>query len=162
MVGFQLCFTVPCTVLSPFGKLGKRSRGRRERPCLALCFSLHRVTLPSKGKALAQGHSAGPGCYLQAQGRYCLLLLEAYFSFLKGTVKVWSLESSSGGWSRLWQGGVALPGPHSPRGPYGTCFSWERSGENSRGPVAKHRNGIMEGKKEDGDYWFLCAPDTST
>lgn len=63
------------------------------------------------------------------------------------------MESGIEGPLRLWLG-VALPGPPSPRGPHGTCFSWERPEENSRGPVAKHRIGIMEVRKEDGKPGF--------
>lgn len=63
------------------------------------------------------------------------------------------MKSCIEGWPRLWLG-VALPGPPSPRGPHGTCFSWERPGENSRDPVAKHRIGIMEVRKENGKSGF--------
>lgn len=66
------------------------------------------------------------------------------------------MKSRIEGWPRLWLA-VALPGPPFPRGPHGTCFSWERPGENSRDPVAKHRIGIMEVREKNGKSGFCVC-----
>lgn len=85
-----------CTLHNTFSiwQAWEEEHGQERKASLAFVF------FPPP-RHLAQGKSGGASHCLQAQGRYCLHLLESYLSFSKDISKVWVLESGSRGCQAL-------------------------------------------------------------